>query len=382
MHSTPSGRRPGATSTPTSELAPQPYDFVRVHSDYCSFCVHHWVARPLENLLALAIPDKPDKVGFDVEHLRFVRSGGRLTPSDEAYMYLCRLCSIDSECLIVLRDPSITRLQPLAFAFSRYRKLLNLVDSLPESVRHADRAPPAVLFFQYIHTIPLTLRWYVNTLDLACTFTAASWISSDPTSCGAKASNSPSATPNSRPQKPSSKLPHSVSPHNYLHTTLAQQRRTQRLARRIHCFPQLRLRSDVAPHPALHRQWRPRSPVQPVLALLLPPVHSLLLRNVRLVHFRRHGDPVPPRPSHRLQVDNRSRGGEHPERYIAQKEEVSAAAQDQGAEWSGTGKSVEKQGEYFRRGLQRHGRRDFGSFRRSTCLLKMCCVGTRRGGGE
>ncbi|KAJ4985529.1 hypothetical protein SVAN01_09000 [Stagonosporopsis vannaccii] len=128
------------------------------HFNTYHLCVHHWIAQPFEYPIALPVPDKPAEVGFDVEQRRFVRSRGCLTPSDEAYMYLCRLCSIDSESLIVLREPSITRLQPLAFTFSRYKKLLDLIDSVPESVKHTNRAPPAVLFFHmYFHRCVMDL---------------------------------------------------------------------------------------------------------------------------------------------------------------------------------------------------------------------------------
>lgn len=116
--------------------------------DLCSLCVHHWVVRPLEYPPALPIPEKPGAVCFDETQNKFVRSKGVITPEDEAFMYLCRLCAIDSEALIVLRDPDVTRPPPPAFTFSKYKKLLDLIDSLPEGIRHAERASGAVLYFQ------------------------------------------------------------------------------------------------------------------------------------------------------------------------------------------------------------------------------------------
>lgn len=119
----------------------------RDDSDPYSLCVQHWVTPPLESSPATPIPDRPEQLNFDVNHRRFVRSRGGLTPSDEAYMFLCRLCRKNLRILLILRDQSDVRPPPLAFAFSKYELLLDLMSKLPESVRHTASAPPAVLFF-------------------------------------------------------------------------------------------------------------------------------------------------------------------------------------------------------------------------------------------
>ena len=110
--------------------------------------VHFWVAQPLECSPALPIPDKPDEVYFDSTRYKFVRSQYRLSPYDEAFRYLCKLCSIDSEALKILRDPELIRPPPLAFTFSKYKKLLELMDTLTEIVQRVEKASPAVLLFQ------------------------------------------------------------------------------------------------------------------------------------------------------------------------------------------------------------------------------------------
>lgn len=144
----PLNRRPGVYSTFSSEPAPQLYKLFGFDSDPSSLCARHWTARPVEYPPALPVPDKPDAVFFDVTQRKFVRSEGKVTPDDEAYMFLCNLCRIDSETLIILRDPEITKPPPPAFTLSKYKKLLDFIESLPESVKHVDNAPGAVLHFQ------------------------------------------------------------------------------------------------------------------------------------------------------------------------------------------------------------------------------------------
>lgn len=80
--------------------------------------------------------------------LRFVRVSGKAAPDDEAFVYLRKLCRIDSEALVLLRDPELSRPPPLAFAFSKYRKFLELVNSIPKSIRRSGKVSAAVLLFR------------------------------------------------------------------------------------------------------------------------------------------------------------------------------------------------------------------------------------------
>lgn len=110
--------------------------------------MHFWIASPLEHPPAVPVPDKPDEVRFDDTLLRFVRVSGKAAPDDEAFMYLSKLCRIDSEALILLRDRELSRPPPLAFTFSKYRKLLELMNSIPKSISRTGKVSAAVLLFQ------------------------------------------------------------------------------------------------------------------------------------------------------------------------------------------------------------------------------------------
>ncbi|KAF2996041.1 hypothetical protein E8E13_002873 [Curvularia kusanoi] len=112
-----------------------------------SLCIHHWIISPISNPPDLPIPDKPDAVIFDETLQRFERIKGKITPDDEAYISLCKLYRADLPALTVLRDPDLKVTPPPAFAFSRYKKLLDLLENLPESVRHVDNAPGSALIF-------------------------------------------------------------------------------------------------------------------------------------------------------------------------------------------------------------------------------------------
>ena len=46
-----------------------------------------------------------------------MRVSGKASPDNEAFVYLSKLCLIDSEVLILLRDPELSRPLPLAFTF-------------------------------------------------------------------------------------------------------------------------------------------------------------------------------------------------------------------------------------------------------------------------
>lgn len=94
------------------------------------------------------IPDNPDEVWIDDMLLRFVRMSGKVAPDDEAFVYLSKLCRIDSEALILLRDPELSRPPPLAFTFPEYREFLELVNSIPKSIRRSGKVSAAVLLFQ------------------------------------------------------------------------------------------------------------------------------------------------------------------------------------------------------------------------------------------
>lgn len=96
----------------------------------------------------LPIPDKADEVRLDETLLRFVRASDKAAPDDEAFMYLSKLCRIDSEALILLRDPKLSRPPPLAFTFAKYRKFLDLMHSIPKSIRRTRKVSAAVLLFQ------------------------------------------------------------------------------------------------------------------------------------------------------------------------------------------------------------------------------------------
>ncbi|KAF3039838.1 dolichyl-phosphate beta-glucosyltransferase, partial [Didymella keratinophila] len=120
--------------------------------------VHFWIALPLEHPPAVPIPDKPDEVWFDDTLLRFVRVSGKAAPDDEAFVYLSKLCRIDSEALILLRDPELSRPPPLAFTFSKYRKLLELINSIPKSISRTGNESAAVLLFHmYFHRCVMDL---------------------------------------------------------------------------------------------------------------------------------------------------------------------------------------------------------------------------------
>jgi hypothetical protein len=109
--------------------------------------VHFWIAEPLEHSPPLPPPEKPDEAHFADTLQRFLRVPGRATPDDEAFVYLCKLCCVDSEALILLRDPGLSR-PPLEFAFTKYRKYLELMDSIPESIRRVKKVSAAILLFQ------------------------------------------------------------------------------------------------------------------------------------------------------------------------------------------------------------------------------------------
>ena len=132
----------------TSELALHSHVTPRLRSELCSLSVHFWIAQPLEHPPALLPPDKPDAVRFDDTLQRFVRAPGEVTPDDEAFMYLCKVCRVDSSVIILLRNPALSRPPPLAFVFSKYQELLDIMGSIPQSLRRGGKVSAAVLLLQ------------------------------------------------------------------------------------------------------------------------------------------------------------------------------------------------------------------------------------------
>lgn len=70
-----------------------------------------------------------------------------LAEIQQAQSIFCRLWIIMNEILLIYRDSEIGAMS-LAFALSKYHKLLALVDTLPKSMVRQDKTPHWVLIFQ------------------------------------------------------------------------------------------------------------------------------------------------------------------------------------------------------------------------------------------
>lgn len=76
-----------------------------------------------------------------------VSTSPALVEMQQAQSMFCRLWTIVNEVFLIYRDGK-TGARSQAFALGKYRKLLNLLDTLPKSMIRQDKTPHWVLIFQ------------------------------------------------------------------------------------------------------------------------------------------------------------------------------------------------------------------------------------------
>ncbi|KAF1926748.1 uncharacterized protein M421DRAFT_93664 [Didymella exigua CBS 183.55] len=110
--------------------------------------VQFQVVQPLEHPPVMSLPEESRiNEGFKSSGKQdTVSTSPALAEMQQARLVFCRLWTIVNEVFLIYRDNKI-RARSLAFAIGKYRKLLDLIDTLPEPMTRQDKTPHWVLIF-------------------------------------------------------------------------------------------------------------------------------------------------------------------------------------------------------------------------------------------
>lgn len=111
--------------------------------------VQFQVIQPLEHPPAMPLPERlgSKEANKGNNEQDTVSTSPALREMQQAQSVFCRLWTIVNEVFLIYRDSKVGA-RSLAFALGKYRKLLNLIDTLPFSMTRQDKAPHWVLIFQ------------------------------------------------------------------------------------------------------------------------------------------------------------------------------------------------------------------------------------------
>lgn len=111
--------------------------------------VQFQVVQPLEHPPVLPFPEelRSNKAIEGSRERDTVSTSPALGEMQQAQSVFCRLWTIANEIFLIYRDSKIGA-RSLAFALGKYRKILDLIDTLPESMLRQGKTPHWVLIFQ------------------------------------------------------------------------------------------------------------------------------------------------------------------------------------------------------------------------------------------
>ncbi|KAF3034798.1 hypothetical protein E8E12_004363 [Didymella heteroderae] len=121
--------------------------------------VQFQVVQPLEHPPVMPLPEelRSNKVTEGSSEQNAVSTSPTLREVQQAQSVFCRLWTIVNEIFLIYRDSKIGA-RSLAFALGKYRKLLDLIDTLPESMIRREKTPHWVLIFHTsLHMVVLDL---------------------------------------------------------------------------------------------------------------------------------------------------------------------------------------------------------------------------------